>query len=103
MRRLVPRQATFARFERREAKDPGQAERLWRLTPVSATWADAIRVPVPGLNDPDLTCDPRFATNADRAAHVDELAGLLAESLRGRTARQTGSGTSRRWACPAAR
>jgi crotonobetainyl-CoA:carnitine CoA-transferase CaiB-like acyl-CoA transferase len=39
-----------------------------------------------GLNNPSLTRDPRFTTNTDRVAHVDELAGQLAELLRGRTA-----------------
>ncbi|MGW3129827.1 CaiB/BaiF CoA transferase family protein [Streptomyces sp. NPDC001076] len=39
-----------------------------------------------GLDAPDLIGDPRFATNPDRVAHVDELAGRLRESLAKRTA-----------------
>lgn len=39
-----------------------------------------------GLDALDLIGDPRFATNPDRVAHVDELAGRLRESLAKRTA-----------------
>ncbi|MFF9110549.1 MULTISPECIES: CaiB/BaiF CoA transferase family protein [unclassified Streptomyces] len=39
-----------------------------------------------GIGVPELAEDPRFTRNADRVAHVDELAGLLGESLAGRTA-----------------
>ncbi|MCO5971627.1 CaiB/BaiF CoA transferase family protein [Actinoallomurus soli] len=35
-----------------------------------------------GLDAPELADDPRFTTNADRVAHVEELAGLLARRLR---------------------
>ncbi|WP_369220787.1 CaiB/BaiF CoA transferase family protein [Streptomyces sp. R39] len=39
-----------------------------------------------GLDAPDLIDDPRFATNADRVAHVDELAARIREPLARRTA-----------------
>jgi crotonobetainyl-CoA:carnitine CoA-transferase CaiB-like acyl-CoA transferase len=39
-----------------------------------------------GLGLPELAADPRFATNTDRVAHVDELAELLSERLREGTA-----------------
>ncbi|MEU9246896.1 CoA transferase [Streptomyces sp. NPDC048385] len=39
-----------------------------------------------GLGTPDLADDPRFATNTDRVAHVDELAERLGELLSARTA-----------------
>jgi crotonobetainyl-CoA:carnitine CoA-transferase CaiB-like acyl-CoA transferase len=39
-----------------------------------------------GLGAPGLAADPRFATNPDRVAHVDELAGKLSELLGSRTA-----------------
>ncbi|MGV9278333.1 CaiB/BaiF CoA transferase family protein [Streptomyces griseosporeus] len=39
-----------------------------------------------GLGTPGLATDPRFATNADRVAHVDEQAALLGESLSARNA-----------------
>ncbi|MFF5140639.1 CaiB/BaiF CoA transferase family protein [Streptomyces sp. NPDC013157] len=39
-----------------------------------------------GLDAPGLAEDPRFATNTDRVAHVDELAERLRDSLSERTA-----------------
>ncbi|WP_181807218.1 CaiB/BaiF CoA transferase family protein [Streptomyces shenzhenensis] len=39
-----------------------------------------------GLDAPDLIDDPRFATNTDRVAHVDELAARIREPLARRTA-----------------
>ncbi|MFF3332782.1 CaiB/BaiF CoA transferase family protein [Streptomyces sp. NPDC002888] len=39
-----------------------------------------------GLDVPGLADDPRFATNTDRVAHVDELAEQLGELLSARTA-----------------
>jgi crotonobetainyl-CoA:carnitine CoA-transferase CaiB-like acyl-CoA transferase len=39
------------------------------------------------LDVPELATDPRFAVNADRVAHVDELMALLAPRLRAGTAR----------------
>jgi crotonobetainyl-CoA:carnitine CoA-transferase CaiB-like acyl-CoA transferase len=39
------------------------------------------------LDVPELATDPRFATNAQRVAHVDELTDLLSERLRTRGAR----------------
>ncbi|MFG2126547.1 CaiB/BaiF CoA transferase family protein [Streptomyces sp. NPDC048751] len=39
-----------------------------------------------GLGAPDLAVDPRFATNPDRVAHVDELAEKVGELLATRTA-----------------
>ncbi|MEV5011696.1 CoA transferase [Streptomyces sp. NPDC055692] len=39
-----------------------------------------------GLGAPELADDTRFATNPDRVARVDELAGLLGELLAARTA-----------------
>ncbi|KUN80492.1 CaiB/BaiF CoA transferase family protein [Streptomyces griseoruber] len=39
-----------------------------------------------GLGAPELADDPRFATNPDRVAHVDELARKLGELLATRTA-----------------
>jgi crotonobetainyl-CoA:carnitine CoA-transferase CaiB-like acyl-CoA transferase len=39
-----------------------------------------------GTGAPELADDPRFASNADRVAHVDELAGVLGELLATRTA-----------------
>ncbi|MEV6945997.1 CoA transferase [Streptomyces sp. NPDC051172] len=39
-----------------------------------------------GLDSPDLAGDPRFATNTDRVAHVDELAERLGRLLSARTA-----------------
>ncbi|MFD9128077.1 CaiB/BaiF CoA transferase family protein [Kitasatospora sp. NPDC059571] len=39
-----------------------------------------------GLEVPDLADDPRFATNADRVARVEELAALLGPVLKQRTA-----------------
>ncbi|MFJ8781906.1 MULTISPECIES: CaiB/BaiF CoA transferase family protein [unclassified Streptomyces] len=39
-----------------------------------------------GLQTPGLAEDPRFATNTDRVAHVDELAELLGQLLSARTA-----------------
>ncbi|MCM2423707.1 CoA transferase [Streptomyces sp. RKAG293] len=39
-----------------------------------------------GLEAPELAADPRFATNTDRVAHVDELAGQLSRLLERRTA-----------------
>lgn len=39
-----------------------------------------------GLDAPGLIDDPRFATNTDRVAHVDELAARIRESLARRTA-----------------
>ncbi|MFD8733371.1 CaiB/BaiF CoA transferase family protein [Streptomyces sp. NPDC059618] len=39
-----------------------------------------------GLDVPGLADDPRFATNTDRVAHVDELAPLLREPLSAHTA-----------------
>ncbi|MZD16849.1 CoA transferase [Streptomyces bottropensis] len=39
-----------------------------------------------GLQTPALADDPRFATNTDRVAHVDELARALGQSLLARTA-----------------
>jgi crotonobetainyl-CoA:carnitine CoA-transferase CaiB-like acyl-CoA transferase len=39
-----------------------------------------------GLDAPALAADPRFATNTDRVAHVDELAQRLGELLSTRTA-----------------
>ncbi len=39
-----------------------------------------------GLDLPGLARDPRFATNTDRVAHVDELAALLTARLSARTA-----------------
>ncbi|MGJ5830542.1 CaiB/BaiF CoA transferase family protein [Streptomyces ossamyceticus] len=39
-----------------------------------------------GLDTPDLADDPRFATNTDRVAHVDELAEKLGALLSARTA-----------------
>ncbi|MBO4254540.1 CaiB/BaiF CoA transferase family protein [Streptomyces griseorubiginosus] len=39
-----------------------------------------------GLDAPDLAADPRFATNPDRVAHVDELTRKLGELLATRTA-----------------
>ncbi|HEX6343924.1 CoA transferase [Umezawaea sp.] len=41
------------------------------------------------LDVPDLATDPRFAANADRVAHVDELMALLGPRLR--------TGTARHW------
>lgn len=39
-----------------------------------------------GLDEPGLADDPRFATNTDRVAHVDELAERLRDLLSARTA-----------------
>ncbi|MFC6593997.1 CaiB/BaiF CoA transferase family protein [Kitasatospora paranensis] len=39
-----------------------------------------------GVGVPDLAYDPRFAANADRVAHVDELAALLGPPIGRRTA-----------------
>ncbi|WP_225839619.1 CaiB/BaiF CoA-transferase family protein [Streptomyces sp. NK08204] len=39
-----------------------------------------------GLDAPHLAGDPRFATNADRVAHVDALAASIGESMGTRTA-----------------
>ncbi|WP_369033994.1 CaiB/BaiF CoA transferase family protein [Streptomyces adonidis] len=39
-----------------------------------------------GLDAPGLAADPRFATNTDRVAHVEELAERLGELLSARTA-----------------
>ncbi|WP_275124669.1 CoA transferase [Streptomyces sp. ICBB 8177] len=39
-----------------------------------------------GLGTPELAADPRFATNPDRVAHVEELAAVLGAALRRRTA-----------------
>ncbi|CAL9348041.1 CaiB/BaiF CoA transferase family protein [Streptomyces sp. enrichment culture] len=39
-----------------------------------------------GLQAPDLAADPRFTTNADRVAHVDELARRIGALLAERTA-----------------
>ncbi|WAL65358.1 CoA transferase [Amycolatopsis cynarae] len=38
------------------------------------------------VGSPGLATDPRFRTNTDRVAHVDELASLLGEKLRARGA-----------------
>lgn len=41
-----------------------------------------------GLGIPHLARDPRFATNTDRVAHVDDLAEQLAAQLSARSAQQ---------------
>src|SRR5262249_37147206 len=45
-----------------------------------ANWERIARV----IGRPELAADPRFATNADRMRHLDELIALLAEPLRTR-------------------
>ncbi|MDT9592162.1 CoA transferase [Nocardioides zeae] len=45
-------------------------------------WADACRI----LGRPDLATDPRFATQAERYAHRDEITAILQDELRARTA-----------------
>jgi len=45
-----------------------------------ANWERITRV----IGRPELTSDPRFATNAARMRHLDELVALIAEPLRSR-------------------
>ena len=45
-----------------------------------ANWERIVRV----IGRPELAADPRFATNADRMRHRDELVALIAEPLRTR-------------------
>ncbi|CUR60802.1 conserved hypothetical protein [metagenome] len=72
-----PRNAPYQAFEASDATFTVAAgnDRLWREV--------ADEVGLPGLVD-----DPRFATQAARVKHQVELAGLLQERFRGRTAAQ---------------
>lgn len=75
--RLGSRSALFAPYQAFEASDG------W-LTIVGTGGKDGWAAFCSVLELPDLVSDPRFVTNSDRIAHVDELSDLLAARFKER-------------------